>query len=229
MTARLATTPPPRPPVRAWRVMHAAEATLRLGAVLEAQRAVGMRPCLVTPAGAVAAEDFLHALPAAASRSSLLGSWGEVRQWRHRMLELDPGGSSDVVHAHTFAAGMAAVRNFPAVVYELERFIDEHAAKEQADDPPGPWLSRSFRVAEQFVLARAAAVVVHSPGARDGALERGASQESVFLIRPAEDADEAGLRAMGESYDAVYRHVALRRGPRRPGNDLPMLRPAQAY
>jgi Glycosyl transferases group 1 len=45
-------------------------------------------------------------------------------------------------------------------------------------------MARSFRAAEQFVLTRAAAVIVPSAAMREAAVERGARAEDVFLIPP---------------------------------------------
>ncbi|HZR28416.1 MAG TPA: glycosyltransferase, partial [Terriglobales bacterium] len=44
------------------------------------------------------------------------------------------------------------------------------------------WLARSFAVAEQFVLTRAGAVVVHAGAMREDALKRGCAPENVFQI-----------------------------------------------
>jgi len=73
---------------------------------------------------------------------------------------------------------MAAVRNCPAVVYDLEDFIEQQAG----DNAGHSWLARSFRAAEQFVLTRAGAVVVHSAAAYNGVLERGAAPETAFVV-----------------------------------------------
>ena len=174
---------------RPWRVIHACEYARDVLPVVEGQVAAGMRPFIVTPQGAGAAELYLagrnHDLPRSLS---LLRSWQDVRNWRKSLLDCDPETSSDIVHAHCFAAGMAGVRNCSAVVYDLGACIEELAISAGLCDP-GSWMARSFRVAEQFVLSRAAAVIVHSQGLEQAALERGTPAESIFLV-PAPIDDE---------------------------------------
>ena len=105
---------------------------------------------------------------------SLLRSWQDVRNWRKSILECDPETTSDLVHAHAFAAGMAAVRCCGCVVYDLTGCIEELAIAADLCEP-GSWMGRSFRVAEQFILSRAAAVVVHSNGNERGSAGTGRS------------------------------------------------------
>jgi len=167
---------------RAWRVLHACENARDVLPVVEGQVAAGMRPYIVTPQGEGSAEFYLAGRGQHQPRPlSLLRSWQDVRNWRKSILGCDPASSADIVHAHSFAAGMAAVRSIGGVVYDLDGCIEELAtAAGQCE--PGNWMGRSFRVAEQFVLARAAAVVVHSTGMKAAAQERGAPAEGVFLI-----------------------------------------------
>jgi glycosyltransferase involved in cell wall biosynthesis len=153
-----------------------------------------MRPYIVTPQGEGSAEFYLAGRGQHQTRPlSLLRSWQDVRNWRKSILGCDPATSADIVHAHSFAAGMAAVRSIGGVVYDLDGCIEELAiAAGQCE--PGSWMGRSFRVAEQFVLARAAAVIVHSTGMKSAAQERGAPPEGVFLIPdplPAEEESPA--------------------------------------
>src|SRR5437763_141320 len=80
---------------------------------------------------------------------------------------------------------------------------------------PSAGLSRSLRVAEQFVRARAGAVVVHTAERRTGALERGAEPDNVFLLpqgdhRLAED-------EIARRYDEAYHHACARRDNRARG------------
>src|SRR5260370_19379279 len=76
---------------------------------------------------------------------------------------------------------MAAVRGCDGVVYDFRDCIDELAiATGQVE--PGSWMGRSFRAAEQFILSRASAVIVHSLGMKQGARERGAPPANVFFI-----------------------------------------------
>jgi hypothetical protein len=163
-------------------VIHACEHAREVLPVLEGQLAVGMRPYIVTPQGEGTAELYLTGKKQELRRSlSLLRSWQDVRNWRKSLLECSPETSCDLVHAHCFAAGMAAVRNCTCVVYDLGACIEEMAMAASLCEP-GSWMGRSFRVAEQFILSRAGAVVVHSPGMKQAALERGAAAENIFQI-----------------------------------------------
>jgi glycosyltransferase involved in cell wall biosynthesis len=167
---------------RAWRVIHACEFARDVLPVVEGQVASGMRPYIVTPQGEGSAELYLSGHRQDQPRSlSLLRSWQDVRNWRKSILDCDPENLADIVHAHCFAAGMAAVRNIGGVVYDLCACIEELAIS-AGQCEHGSWMGRSFRVAEQFVLARAAAVIVHSSGMKDAAQDRGALPESIFLI-----------------------------------------------
>jgi hypothetical protein len=167
---------------RAWRVIHACEYARDVLPVVEGQVAAGMRPYIVTPQGAGTAELYLSGGHQEKPRSlSLLRSWQDVRNWRKSLLDCAPETTSDLVHAHCFAAGMAAVRSCGCVVYDFGACIEELAISAGLCEP-GSWMARSFRVAEQFVLTRAAAVIVHSHGLKEAALERGAPPENIFLV-----------------------------------------------
>lgn len=167
---------------RHWRVVHACERARDVLPVVEGQIAAGMRPYIVTPQGAGSAEMFLAGHTQDHARSlSLLRSWQDVRNWRKSILDCDPETCADVLHAHSFAAGMAGVRSFGCVVYDLDACIEELAISTgQAE--AGSWMGRSFRVAEQFVLSRASAVVVHSTLMKQAAAERSASLDDIFII-----------------------------------------------
>jgi glycosyltransferase involved in cell wall biosynthesis len=166
----------------AWRVIHACEYARDVLPLVEGQIAAGMRPYIVTPQGAGSAELYLARPNQEQVRTfSLLRSWQDVRNWRKSILECEPESSADLVHAHAFAAGMAAIRSCGCVVYDLTGCIEELAIAAQLCEP-GSWMSRSFRVAEQFILSRASAVVVHSNGMKEAALERGAAPGSIFVI-----------------------------------------------
>jgi len=175
---------------RAWRVIHACEYARDVLPVVEGQVAAGMRPYIVTPQGAGAAELYLAGKNQDQPRAlSLLRSWQDVRNWRKSLLDCDPETSSDLVHAHCFAAGMAAVRSCSCVVYDLNACIEEMAISAELCES-GSWMARSFRVAEQFVLSRAAAVIVHSEGLKRAAIERGAATENIFSIPDPVDFEE---------------------------------------
>ncbi|HEV7672980.1 MAG TPA: glycosyltransferase [Candidatus Angelobacter sp.] len=180
---------------KVWRVIHACEYARDVLPVVEGQVAVGMRPFIVTPQGAGTAELYLSGGNQDQPRSlSLLRSWQDVRNWRKSLLDCAPETTSDLVHAHCFAAGMAAVRSCSCVVYDLGACIEEMALSAGLCES-GSWMGRSFRVAEQFVLSRAAAVIVHSRGLKEAALERGAPREAVFLVPEpiSEDNEPPGL------------------------------------
>jgi glycosyltransferase involved in cell wall biosynthesis len=179
---------------RAWRVIHACEYARDVLPVVEGQIAAGMKPFIVTPQGAGTAELYLSGKNQEQGRSlSLLRSWQDVRNWRKSLLDCDPEVSSDVVHAHCFAAGMAGVRSVSCVVYDLRACIEEMAIAAHLCEP-GSWMGRSFRVAEQFVLSRAGAVIVHSQGMKQAAVERGAPPENIFLVPdPVEGEDDSPL------------------------------------
>ncbi|HYX53419.1 MAG TPA: glycosyltransferase family 4 protein [Candidatus Limnocylindrales bacterium] len=170
------------PGKKSWRVIHACEYARDVLPVIETQITAGMRPYIVTPQGAGAAEVYLSGRQQETLRPlSLLRSWQDVRNWRKSILDCNPEYAADLVHAHSFAAGMAAVRNCSCVVYDVQAFIEELAiATGQCE--AGSWMARSFRVAEQFILARAGAVVVHSGSMAEAAHERGAPSESIFVI-----------------------------------------------
>ena len=167
---------------KSWRVIHACEFARDVLPVVDGQVSAGMRPFIVTPQGAGSAEAYLAGGPDEQGRSlSLLRSWQDVRNWRKSLLDCNPETSADLVHAHCFSAGMAAVRSCSCVVYDLAACIEELATfAEQCAQ--GSWMARSFRVAEQFVLSRASAVIVHSSGLKEAALQRGASADNIFFI-----------------------------------------------
>jgi hypothetical protein len=168
--------------VRTWRVLHACEFARDVLPVAEGQVAVGMFPYIVTPQGAGAAELYLSGKdPGSARPLSLLRSWQDVRNWRKAILDCAPETTADLVHAHSFASGMAAVRSCACVVYDLRDCIDE-LALDSGQCNPGSWIGRSFRAAEQFVLSRASTVIVHSLGMKEAAQERGAPVENIFLV-----------------------------------------------
>jgi glycosyltransferase involved in cell wall biosynthesis len=186
----------PATKTRSWRVIHACEHARDVFPVVEGQVAAGMQPYIVTPCGSGSAEVYLASRQVEQSRPlSLIRSWQDVRGWRKSILECDPENTADLVHTHTFASGMAAVRSCTSVVYDFQDCIDEMAmATGQAG--PGSWMGRSFRAAEQFILSRAGAVIVHSQGMKEAARERGAPLENVFLIADPLPTEEAGAASL---------------------------------
>ena len=174
-----------------WRVIHACEHARDILPVVEGQVAAGMRPYIVTPQGAGAAELYLNKKDLEQPDTlSLLRAWQDVRNWRKSLLECDPENTADVVHTHSFPSGMAGVRNLSCVVYDLKGCIEELALCGAQWDR-GSWMGRSFRVAEQFILSRAKAVIVHSSGMKAAVEERGAGAENVFVIPEPVDSTEA--------------------------------------
>src|SRR5687767_7952671 len=93
-------------------VLHICEDARDIADVVDVQISAGIRPYLLTnPTATGSARWWLRA-------------WSDVREWR-RLLS---GFAVPLVHAHTFTAGMAAVRGEPAVVYELEDFVEHQLA-----------------------------------------------------------------------------------------------------
>lgn len=181
--------------VRAWFVVHACDCADEAMPLIDGQRTAGMKPYLLAADGSTPYPAFVDSSTAAAQNrqsGSLLTAWNEVRDWRRLLLDPDVA-SFDLVHAHTFPSGMAAVRNCPVVVYDIRNFVESKAAARAGNE--FAWLARSFRVAEQFVITRAGAVVVHSRNLLQGVLERGASTENVFQVpEPLDAADAEQLR-----------------------------------
>lgn len=167
---------------KSWRVIHACEYARDILPAVEAQIAAEMRPYIVTPHGSGTAELYLSGAGQEQSAAlSLLRAWQDVRNWRKSLLECDPENSSDVVHTHSFASGMAGVRNLSCVVYDVSACIEELAISASLCER-GSWMGRSFRVAEQFILSRAEAVIVHFQGLKNAVEERGAPRNNIFLI-----------------------------------------------
>jgi hypothetical protein len=168
--------------IRAWCVIHACDCAREVIHLIDGQRAVGMKPYLLT-APETGSDGEVSGSPASLLKhgqsGSLLTAWNEVRDWRKALTHPDLS-AFDVVHAHTFSAGMAAVRNCPAVVYDICSFVERRASGARSGE--FTWLARSFRVAEQFIITRSGAVVVHSHNEQQGVLERGADEENVFQI-----------------------------------------------
>jgi hypothetical protein len=193
---------------KVWRVIHACEYARDVLPVVEGQVAVGMRPFIVTPQGAGTAELYLSGGNQEQPRSlSLLRSWQDVRNWRKSLLDCAPETTSDMVHAHCFAAGMAAVRSCSCVVYDLGACIEEMAISAGLCES-GSWMGRSFRVAEQFILSRAAAVIVHSLGLKEAALERGAPPDAIFLV-PDPISEDNEPAALSQDFDFLTRRFGF--------------------
>ena len=161
---------------RAWHVIHACEYARDVESIVEAQIAAGMFPYVVTALG--------KSQKGAADQASLMQAWQGVRTWRKQLDECAPPAwpiASAILHAHAFTAGMAAVRGQSPAVYDVRAFVEEQAAG-NGQCSQASWLSRSFRTAEQFVLTRAAAVVVHGSSMRSRCLERGVDNQDIFVV-----------------------------------------------
>ena len=145
-----------------WKVVHACDSARSISSIIDVQATAGMRPYVVT------------ALGASVAPKSLMQSWTEVRRWR---TEFDGAPPVDVLHAHTFASGMAAVRGNNAVVYDLHGFVEN-----LGECTPSSWLGRSFRAAEQFVLSRAGSLIVHSSAMKLDCQARGVEAQHIFVV-----------------------------------------------
>ena len=179
-----------RPRLRPWRVVHASNGHGGLGALVEAQTFCGMYPTVVRPQGA----EFPNQPEGDTHRISLLQTWKSVRNWRRALLQDENASHCEILHAHCFAAAMAGVRYFPSVVYDLDFFFEDVAGQPGQRSRDSRWRSRSLRMAEQFVMSRAAAIVVRRESLRQAILQRGVQAEHVFVI-PAplsEETDSAG-------------------------------------
>ena len=205
--------------VHPWNVVHACTQVRDILPLIDVQVSAGMRPYLVTPHGSGTPDLYLRGEEESTQPASLLTAWNDVRQWRRSLLEADPDQSAEIVHAHSFASGMAAVRNFSAVVYDLHGCVEELAIG-AGQCEAGSWLARSFRVAEQFILARACAIITHSSVMRDAVLARGASKENVFMVLLPVDwnaSPESPLKSDGAGgtlarrYDVIYQHAFINR------------------
>jgi glycosyltransferase involved in cell wall biosynthesis len=205
---------------RPWQVLHTCHAITEIADIVAGQLAVGMRPSVVSPEGFVLFADALRMKSdGEAVQISLLNAWNDVRHWRKVILDADPLSGFDLLHAHSFAAGMAGVRNYPATIYEVDRFIEDFATHPSRDTSNAAdhssWLSRSFRVAEQFVFSRAAAVAVRSESMRQAVTRRGASAENVFVVPAVLNEEEVTppspdsewLQMLGISTSAVVVHA----------------------
>jgi glycosyltransferase involved in cell wall biosynthesis len=184
---------------RPWRILHACELATDAVWLTEAQLAVGMNP-------RVLAREFWNG-GSDSEKPSLMTAWHAVRDWRHALNEAEALTSVQIVHAHSFAAGMAGVRGSLPAVYDYQQTLEELAS---AESGVGPWVLRSFRVAEQFALSRAGAIVTHSEAMRILARDRGAAAENLFVIpEPLEtrcvstDGDWAALHGIDLGYHAV--------------------------
>jgi len=203
--------------IRAWEVVHACDFARDIADVVEAQISAGMRPYLLTVGADVTA------------KKSLLQTWQDVRRWKKAFDESGAHTTPQLIHAHSFSSGMAAARMGACLVYDLRQPIEERLATTSAN-PPGTWLSSSYRTAEQFVLSKAAAVVVHSPALREDCIARGVSPQSVFVIpdlfagsvadstaEVISESERAHIREanspqrIAEKYDEVYRYAYERK------------------
>src|SRR5438105_10257532 len=165
-----------------WKVVHATELAREVLPLVEGQLAAGMRPFLLTPSGFGTPSTFQENNKREGTPPvSLLETWNHVREWRKLLNDSAAETSAEIIHTHSFSAGMAAVRASTGVVYHLRQTVEKRAAA-AGNSEAHSWLARSFRVAEQFVLIRAAAVVVNHHAARVACLERGVNAANLFLI-----------------------------------------------
>jgi hypothetical protein len=194
-------------------VVHACDYARDIADVVEAQIDAGMRPYLLT----VGAD-----MPA---KPSILQAWQDVRRWKKAFDESGAHTTPQLIHAHSFSAGMAAVRMGACLVYDLRQSMEERLT---ANGNAGVWLKSSFRTAEQFVLSQAAAIVTHCSDLREACVERGLAAENVFTVPDPVELDADDLRSMpepqikriratrspqriAEMYDDVYRYAYLKK------------------
>src|SRR3954465_5889215 len=205
--------------VRPWNVVHACSQVRDILPLVDVQVSAGMKPFLVTPHGSGTPDLYLRGAEENVKPTSLLSAWNDVRQWRRSLLEADPDQSAEIVHAHSFASGRAGVRNFSAVVYDMNGCVEEMATAVGQCEAHS-WIARSFRVAEQFILARAGAIITHSSVVRDAVLDRGAPKENVFVVLLPENWRQDGVnplrnenycQALARRYDAIYQHAFANR------------------
>ncbi|MCU1306900.1 MAG: hypothetical protein JWN45_1595 [Acidobacteriaceae bacterium] len=163
--------------VRPWAVVHACKHVQDVASVVDAQLHVGMHPYLLTPNGPRAmTSDASVQRNMRDNPVSLLKGWQDVRCWRRQFDENGTSFHSQLIHAHSFAAAMAAIRGGDTVVYDVREWIEEQSPTANS------WLARSFRTAEQFALARSSAIVVHSRAMRSECVSRGIAPEDVFVV-----------------------------------------------
>ncbi len=215
--------------IRAWEVVHACDFARDIADVIEAQISAGMRPYLLTVGADVA------------PKASVLQTWQDVRRWKKALDESGAQTTPQLIHAHSFSSGMAAVRMGACTVYDLRLTIEERLTlmliAKEGTDAPGSWMARSFRTAEQFVLTKAAAVVVHTPAQREDCIGRGVAPESVFVVPDPISVDNAtefaeldevsrrrerelrSPQSIAEKYDEVYRCAFSRRSKSGGGDD----------
>ncbi len=186
---------------KSWHVLHACETAEAALPIVDAESAVGMNPQLLSRAS--------WTLGGKPNSLSLLNAWHDIRDWRHALNEAEAMTSAQLVHAHSFTSAMAAVRGSLPTVYDFAATMEE-PAPHAVHVNNGPWLVRSLRVAEQFALSRAGAVVTHATGMKKLAHGRGAPPEHTFIVPepiagvgPATDRVWALDHALDLGYDIV--------------------------
>src|SRR3954464_10211822 len=92
--------------VRAWEVVHACDFARDIADVVEAQINAGMRPYLLTVGADTAA------------KTAILQGWQDVRRWKKAFDESGAHTTPQLIHAHSFSSGMAAVRMGACLVYD---------------------------------------------------------------------------------------------------------------
>lgn len=156
--------------LRRWNITHACDSAEFVMTLAEAQAEIGMRPAMLTPSGWFDKSGLAEPLVPV----SLIHAWRGVRQWRSLYDQEGVGVPGEILHAHCFSAAMAGVRAGLPVVYDFSAPVGAASS--------GPWLTRSLRVAETFVLTRAAAVVVHTQPMWNFAIAQGVRAEDLFLV-----------------------------------------------
>src|SRR4051812_12321639 len=149
--SRRAPAPPSTTGVRPWNVVHACPEVRDILPLLDVQVSAGMKPFLVTPLGSGTPDLYLRRTEENAKPTSLLSAWNDVRQWRRSLLEADPDQTAEIVHAHSFAAGMAGGRKFCAAGFDMNGCGEEKGTPARAWGGH-PRVARSFPGGAPIIL-----------------------------------------------------------------------------
>lgn len=178
--------------------------TFRTRAILKSQQALGLEVRGITglrhtAEGAPAEEAdglLFHRTPGAVSGGTGLREWREVCRLADAIVALAQDWWPDVLHAHSPAlCGAAALRagkrlGIP-VVYEIRAFWED-AAVGNGTGSEGSLKYRLTRGLENFVVARADAVVTICQGLKQDLVERGVAAERIAISPNGVDLDLFG-------------------------------------
>ncbi len=169
--------------------------TVRSQALIEGQRAFGVRPVVVTSTRHEAATDreTLNGVPYYRCRQSanplgrvpVVGELAAMAQLRRRIISIGRAEGADVIHAHSPAMcglpGLLAARRLRRpFIYEV-RALWEDAAVDQDKTTEGSLKYRLSRLLETFVLRRADRIVVICDGLKQELVRRGLPAEKIAI------------------------------------------------